>query len=131
VSLAGVVTDERAVLTDFSSLALEHSSSDPVISSKTQTEPQNQVEALLWPLETFHDLPHINLSPSNESILKAAGSCSPICEDGKHYFDDEFRIKPATNLSASNTQARTLSDNETVSILMNSSISNVTPGEPS
>lgn len=125
MSLAGVVTDERAVLTDFSPSALERSISDPVI------EPQNQVAALPRPLERFHDLPHdINLSLSNESILRAAGSCPPICENGKHNLDGEFCIKPATNLSASNTQVRTLPDAGTLSILRDSSISNVAPGEP-
>ena len=120
------MTDERAILKNLSHSALERSVSDPVIFSKKQAEPQNQVAAFSGPLEGFHDLPHgINLSLPNESILKDAGSRPPICEDGIHNFDGEFRTKPATNLSASNTKATTLPDAGTLSI-----ISNVTPGEP-
>ena len=85
MNLTGVVTDERAILTDFSLSAFERFISDPMIFSKMQAEPQkNQVAALPRPLERFHDLPHnINLSRPNESILEAVRSSSPICENGK------------------------------------------------
>ena len=132
VNLTGAVTDERSILTDFSPSVFERFISDPVILSKVQAKLQkNQVAALPRPLERFHDLPHnINLSRPNESILEAARSSSPICENGKHNLDGEFFTKPAINLSISNTQVGTLSDAETFFISRDSNINNVTPGEP-
>ena len=124
-SSAAVVTDECTVLTDASPFALERVIGDPVICSKPQVEPQNQVAASSGPLEGLHDLPHaINLSLLNESILKDAGSRSPICEDGKHNFDGEFCTNPAVNLSESNTKMSTVPDAGMLFIT-----SNVTLGE--
>lgn len=89
-SSAAVVTDERTVSTDVSPSAPERAISDPVIFSKPQVGPQNQVAAFSGPLKGFLDLPHdINLSLPNE------------------------------NISASNNKVRTLPDAGTLSIISN------------
>jgi hypothetical protein len=69
------------------------------------------------PLSRSHDLSHDgNWSLPNETILKADGSRSPNCEDGKHYFDGKFLSKRVMSLSASSTQARTISGAEALPI---------------
>ena len=118
MSLAGIMTVERATLTNFSPSALGRTMNNPLIFLKTQAEPQ---KASPRPLEWLHYQPHdINLSLPNESILKDAGPCAPICEDGKLNFDGESPTKPATNPSASYTQAKTLPDAGILPILRNS-----------
>ena len=132
MNLTGAVTDERAILTDFSFSVFERFINDPVIFSKVQAGPQkNQVAVLPRPLKRFHDLPHnINLFRLNENILETAKSNSPIYENGKHNFDGEFSTKLVTNLNISITQVGTFSDAETLFISKNNNINNVTPGEP-
>lgn len=125
------MTDERAIPTNVLPPALERAISDPVIFTKTPAKPQSQMAAFSQPVEGFYDLPHdINLSLPNESVLKNARSCPPNYTDGKHNFDGEIRTKSATNLSASNTKARTLLDAGSLSILKANNISNMTPGKP-
>ena len=130
-NLPTVVTNKRAVPTDILPPVLERAISDLVIFTKTPTEPQRQMAAFSQPLEGFHDLPDdINLSLPNESVLKNARLRLPNYADGEHNFDGEIRTKSATNLSASNTKARTLLNAGSFSILKANDISNVTPGEP-
>jgi hypothetical protein len=77
-----------------------------------------------------HDLPQDgNWSLPNETILKAAGSRPPNCEDGKHHFGDEFLSRFAIGLDASSTQARTILDTGALPVMCNCDISNIIPGE--